>query len=346
MILFDCERLRKPFSGKDTYCRNLATALEKESRTRAEKLGLYMPACAEPFLEALPHRPWHRYHKWFFRAGSDVRLFHRTTPLTYYFPKNVPLVTTVHDLNFLHYEPNPRKREREDRCTRIALDVSERIVTISNDARRDILKYYGDPGKPIDVIYNGVTRYSGPVTRPADAPDGDFILSICRLTRSKNLQTLPPLLAGNDFKLVIIGKNIEDGQVEEILAAADKWNVRDRVIFTGGIPEDEKHWYLRNCKAFLFPSLAEGFGLPVIEAMQYGIPTFISDRTSLPEIGGDCAFYFNHEFDPDGMRQEFEKGMSDFRSGVITPEAMKRRATLFNWETAAKKYYDIYESLL
>ena len=80
--------------------------------------------------------------------------------------------------------------------------------------------------------------------------------------------------------------------------------------------------------------------------MQYGIPTFISDRTSLPEIGGDCAFYFNHEFDPDGMRQEFEEGMSDFRSGVITPEAMKRRAALFNWETAAKKYYDIYESIL
>ena len=346
MILLDCERMRKPFSGKYTYCRDLATALEKESRKREEKLGLYLPSCAGPFLEDLPHVAWHKYHKWVFRAGKDVRLFHRTTPLTHYFPKNVPLITTVHDLNFYHFERNPRKKEREDRCTREAIERSERIITISQAARRDIFEIYGDPGKPVDVIYNGVTTYDGPVTRPADAPEGEFILSICRLTRSKNLQTLPPLLSGNDFKLVIIGKDIEDGQVGEILAAADKWNVRDRIIFTGGIPEAEKHWYLRHCAAFLFPSLAEGFGLPVIEAMQYGIPTFISDRTSLPEIGGDCAFYFNHEFDPEGMQLEFERGMSDFRKGIITPEAMKRRAALFSWESAAKQYYDLYESLL
>ena len=346
MILLDCERMRKPFSGKYTYCRDLALALERESLNRKEKLGVYLPECVGPFLENLPHVAWHRFHKWMFHAGKDVRLFHHTTPLTRYVPSSVPVVTTVHDLNFLHFENNPRKKEREDKCTREAIQRSQRIITISEAARKDILDFYGDPGKPIDVIYNGVKPYNGPVVKPASAPEGDFILSICRLTRSKNLQTLPPLLEGNDFKLVIVGKNIEHGQIEEILDIAGKWNVRDRIIFTGGIPEEEKHWFLRHCKAFLFPSLAEGFGLPVIEAMQYGIPTFISDRTSLPEIGGDCAFYFNHEFDPEGMRQECEKGMADFRGGKITPEAMKRRAALFSWETAARQYYDIYESLL
>ena len=346
MILLDCERMRKPFSGKYTYCRDLAIALEKESHGRQEKLGLYLPSCARPFLEHIPHVSWHHYQKWIFRPGKDVRLFHRTTPLTRYSPSGVPIITTVHDLNFRHCENDPQKREREDRSTREAIRRAERIITISQSVKRDILDYYGDPGKPVDVIYNGVTPYDGPIVRPAKAPDGDFILSICRLTRSKNLRTLPPLLAGNDFKLIIVGRNIEKGQVEDILSVADKWKVRDRIFFTGGIPEAEKHWYLQHCKAFLFPSLAEGFGLPVIEAMQYGIPTFISDRTSLPEIGGDCAFYFNHAFDPEGMRLEFEKGLSDFRRGIVTPEAMKRRASLFTWEAAARQYYDIYESVL
>ena len=346
MILMDCERMRKPFRGKYTYCHDLAIALARESLRRTEPLGLYYPSRAGEFLPEIPKTPWHRYQKWFFRVGRDVKLFHRTTPLSRYYPTNVPLVTTVHDLNFLRDGSSPSKRREEDRRTRDSIRRAERIITISEDARRDILDWYGDPLKPIDVIYNGVTPYTGPISRPASVPEREFLFCVCRLTRSKNLQTLPPLLKGNDLFLVLAGSDMHDGHVEEILDAAAKWGVKDRVILTGPVPESEKHWYLSHCLAFVFPSLAEGFGLPVIEAMQYGKPIFSSDRTSLPEVGGDCVFYFNHDFDPDQMRQEFELGMAGFAAGRIPVEKMNAHRAKFTWEQAARQYYDLYEQCL
>ena len=115
------------------------------------------------------------------------------------------------------------------------------------------------------------------------------------------------LLKDNDYELIIAG-NISN-YFERILEEARKWNVEDRVNIIGPISEGLKHWYLKNCLAFAFPSIAEGFGLPVVEAMYYGKPIFLSSYTSLPEVGGDLATYFNKEFDPEGMRLEFIEGM-------------------------------------
>lgn len=348
MILFDCERMRKPFAGKYTYCKSLAEALVRESNRRNEPLGLYFPPKAGPFLEDFYHLDWNRCHQFWLPLGKDIRLFHSASPISKYYPRfsRVPVLTTIHDLNFLHYDMDPRKKRQDASRTRAAFRRSARIVTISEDARNDILAHYDCTGKTIDVIYNGVDRYEGPVTTPERVPDGPFLLSVCRVTRSKNLQTLPALLEKNDLRLVIVGKDMKDGHVGEILQEAGRWGVRDRVILTGGVPEAEKHWYLQHCKAFLFPSLAEGFGLPVVEAMLYGKPVFCSDRTSLPEVGGPFAFYFNHDFEPRAMQEEFGSGMSAFAAGTVDKAAMLAHARSFSWENAARRYYDIYEQMI
>ena len=155
---------------------------------------------------------------------------------------------------------------------------------------------------------------------------------------------LPCLLDGNDMELVISG--LRYPYENEIMDAAKWWKVADRIHITGPVSEAAKDWYMRNCRAFVFPSLAEGFGLPVIEAMTYGKPVFLSRRTSLPEIGGDKAFYFNEEFDPDGMKKEFSEGMALYDSGVVSKEDIIAHARRFSWDNAAGQYVQIYKSLL
>ena len=102
----------------------------------------------------------------------------------------------------------------------------------------------------------------------------------------------------------------------------------DRFFLVGTIDEAHKIWYYQNAEAFIFPSLLEGFGLPVAEAMSMGLPLFISDKTSLPEIGGDDAYYFKN-FEAESMKDVFISGMKDF-----TPEKKSRlisRSKLFVW---------------
>src|SRR5690606_36577767 len=119
--------------------------------------------------------------------------------------------------------------------------------------------------------------------------------------------------------------------------------VTDKVKVVGPVSAEEKYWYLKYCKAFLFPSLAEGFGLPVIEAMYFGKPVFISDRTSLPEIGGDAAYYFC-DFDAAYMQGVLEEGLT-CHDRLQRADAVREHAEQFDWNKVAAAYLDIYRSL-
>jgi glycosyltransferase involved in cell wall biosynthesis len=96
--------------------------------------------------------------------------------------------------------------------------------------------------------------------------------------------------------------------------------------------------------AYIHPSLAEGFGAPVVEAMSFGKPLFLSHLTSLPEIGGDVAFYFK-SFDPEHMAEVLYEGLQYFQKNGLS-QKIKERSTHFNWREKAKQYRDVYHSLL
>ena len=119
--------------------------------------------------------------------------------------------------------------------------------------------------------------------------------------------------------------------------------MRDRVVFTGAVSENDKQWYMQHCLAFVFPSLAEGFGLPVVEAMYFGKPLLLSSLSSLPEVGGDIAYYFNN-FEPAHMQQVLADSLQHYAT-TKPAEAIKARAQRFSWQAAAKQYLDIYHSL-
>jgi glycosyltransferase involved in cell wall biosynthesis len=165
------------------------------------------------------------------------------------------------------------------------------------------------------------------------------------VVEKKNFQVLPALLVGNHFKLIIAGQINSKSCHQKIISAATTLGVSDRVIFTGPISEAEKYWYYQNCRAFAFPSMMEGFGLPVVEAMAFGKPIFLSKQTSLPEIGGDAAFYFNN-FDGPNMQSVLETGLYEYDANKGRRKKIMERASLFSWKLSARAYLEAYRQIL
>ncbi len=308
------------------------------------QLCFYLPkSCENHFGADVPTLRQHSWHKWCMPGGREG-LWHSNYQLTHYLPKNMPVLQTVHDLNFLHEGVSASRQMRYYRRLRKHLENTVHIVAISNFARRDLLEHLDIGSIPVDVIYNGCNIYEGPVEPPRELPKNKFLLTLGTVLPKKNFHVLPCLLEGNDMELVVVG--VLSDYKDEILREARRWNVQHRVSFTGAVSESVKHWYYRHCTAFLFPSLAEGFGLPVVEAMHYGKPVFLSPHTSLPEVGGDMAYYFPADFERRAMQDVFQAGMTDFGHGRITPTSVRSHSSRFSWEEAAREYLKIYRQCL
>ena len=132
------------------------------------------------------------------------------------------------------------------------------------------------------------------------------------------------------------------GPVSAETQALQQAHRRPNVHFHLGISEAQKAWAYGHCVGFVFPSFTEGFGLPPIEAMYFGKPVFLSRLTSLPEVGGDAAFYFD-SFEPQAMRRVVERGL---QSAAAHAGAVQRHARQFNWDRAAQTYLKMYADTL
>lgn len=343
-VIFDCERMRSPNTGLYFFCDMLAESLSKESSQHNQDIAFYVPKQYKGrWGNSHTYKLFHRFHKFFIPKSTQFDLWHTTFQLSSYVPSSNKLLLTIHDMNFL-YEKRRSKHNKYIKKLQRLIDRADYIVTISEATRSDIEKYMNLRGKPVKVIYNGCNVYVGNSEKPRVTPKQPFLFTIGTVLPKKNFHVLPCLLVGNDYELIIAG--VKSDYEERIVQEAIRFGVRDRVKIIGSISEAQKHWYLQNCEAFLFPSIAEGFGLPVIEAMYYQKPIFLSDHTCLPEIGGEFAYYFNNEFNEREMREEFKYGMMNFNSGGVDKEAMKNHALRFSWDAAAKQYWQIYEKLL
>lgn len=346
MVIFDCERLKHPHTGLYHYTHQLAHALAGEAHNlQGEELRFYVHDRNRGLLDgAIKTKDIGKFDRGIL-FDPRVKLWHISSQLSHYQPLNGKKVLTIHDLNYLYERLTAKERRKFVSFVKKNLRRCTAVVAISEFTRNDILSHL-DLDIPIEVIYNGCNRYQGLIAEPADKPRGEFIFAVGNVVAKKNFHVLPALLRNNDYELVIAGDYTDSNYAEYVKAEAKRHGVADRVKLPGAVSDAEKHWYLSNCAAFVHPSIAEGFGLPVIEAMQYGKPVFISDHTSLPEIGGDLAYYFNHEFDADGMIDEFTRGMADFASGGKRPEDIIRHAESFSWTEAARRHIDLYNRIL
>ena len=343
MIIIDCEKMKYPNTGLFFFCDMLVKAIIQENRG-AMDLGFYVPPIyAGRWGKDFYYKKKNLFDKIAVVSPAKCKLWHTTFQLAHYVPCNGNVLLTVHDLNFL-YEKNEHKQKKYIAKMQRLVNRADRIVAISEFTKNDLIHHIDVGDKKIDVIYNGCNIYRGEITQPDSLPAGDFIFSVATVLPKKNFHVLPCLLRGNNLELVIAGNKSD--YVDVILEEARKYGVEERVKIVGPIDEGVKHWYLKNCKAFVFPSIAEGFGLPVLEAMAYGKPVFLSQHTCLPEIGGDCAYYFNRNFDREQMQEEFKKGLEDYYTHEAErAEKIKKHTGKFSWENAAKEYLKIYREM-
>lgn len=293
--------------------------------------------------EYVRHR---KFHRWFFPLRSRFALVHFADQYCRFGPARVrgPSIMTVHDLNQVYEDPpdDPRLLKHMARL-QVKMAGARHVVAISHFVAADIVRFFPETREKVSVIHNGADWSLPPAGhRPAIAPPRPFLFALGMVCAKKNFHVLVSLLRGNELCLLIAGV-VKEPYRQIILAEAARWGVAGRVIITGPISADDRNWYYANCEAFAFPSLAEGFGLPVIEAMYHGKPVFLSTLTSLPEVGGDAAYYFD-SFEPERMAAVFEQGMADFADGGAA--RVRQHASQFTWERAAAAYLDLYRRCL
>ncbi|MFY7742524.1 MAG: glycosyltransferase family 4 protein [Flavobacterium sp.] len=297
-----------------------------------------------------------KYHKYnnlsrhyIFRNRKKYDLWHSVNQNTkvepFYLNK---YLLTVHDVNFVE-EISLDLKHKVNLLFIEKLNKSTAITYISEFAKQQTHKYFDVPKVPEYVIYNGnpistildISNFNPKITL-----EKPFLYSIGDFLERKNFLSLVKMMVHiNEFNLIISGnKNKPYGKTIEKFIIDN--NLQNRVFLTGKIDETSKQFYLSKCLAFVFPSIREGFGLPPIEAMFFGKPVFLSNKTSLPEIGGENAYYWDN-FDSEYMKIVLINGLNHFYSNQqVMEKLMKKRATDFDWKITAMEYIKVYNDLL
>ena len=250
-------------------------------------------------------------------------------------------VATVADLNHLYGNDSGFAFKAKRRLDRIAA-TADSFFTISDFVRGDLQKAYGT-AKPVEVLHIGVRDFSLQAEQPpADAPEPGYFFHLSRMAPLKNVSTLlamMKLLPGQ--RLVLAGARSGDSlRVQDEALALGLRNVR----FLFDVSNAEKAWLFRHCRAFMFPSLAEGFGLPPVEALQFGKPVFLSNLTSLPEVGGSIAHYWP-SFEPAAMAAVVDQALARWDSSADAERAVAW-ARRFSWDACADAHVRAYLRLL
>jgi glycosyltransferase involved in cell wall biosynthesis len=276
----------------------------------------------------------------------------------YVLPPLVPCrsVVTIHDcihLMFPQYLPNRIAYGYARASLWAAARRAERILTVSETSKADILRYCDVPADRIVVVHNAIDdRFNTPPTAEAIQRvreryqlDGPFALYVGNIKPHKNLERLIDafhivLRSGYErLRLLIIGDQIS--KYPRLRRAVDKYKLHKHVRFLGFVQDDTLAALYRLATVFVFPSIYEGFGLPPLEAMASGTPVVTSNTSSLPEVAGDAAVLvdpYSAESIADGITQ------------VLSDESLRQqmsakglaRAREFSWESSVQRIRDVY----
>ncbi|MGZ5243272.1 MAG: glycosyltransferase family 4 protein, partial [Bacteroidia bacterium] len=261
--------------------------------------------------------------------------------------RNSSYLLTIHDLNFLEEKSQPKAKLRLKNLQKKA-DRAQAITCISKFTESVVKQHLQLNNKLVTTIYNGVEDITNfPKQRPPFLQKNEpFLFAMGVIKSKKNFHVLVDFLSAlpTKYKLILAGNKAGtySKEIEELAAIK---GLKDKFVVCGTVSPSEKAYLYANCEAFLFPSKCEGFGLPVIEAMQFGKPVFLSTYSSLPEIGGLHAFYWQ-TFDPDYMAAFFTESMKYFYDTPNMAAHMMEYSKTFSWKKNAAQYLDLYSQLL
>ena len=346
-VLLDLCDIGNPTSGFGQIAKNYAEWYSKMEDEQLKFHFLLPPAYDKDFgarVETTNIR--RKYHKYFRKGLPSVDLWHSTTQQQLKRRRGEcgKFVLTIHDLNYLT-EKNWIRQQKHKFVLQHAINQADAVTCISKFVGKQIEEQFNLKGKPVRVIYNGVEDITNqPETRPAFATGRPFFFAIGQIRPKKNFHLLVDMMKHfPDHDLYICGDDhfAYSQVVREHIGMLPTGNA----ILAGKISAEEKVWLYRHCAAFLFPSVGEGFGLPAIEAMQFGKAVFISSYTCLPEICGDCATIWQSLL-PDEMAPVVKSTLPHFYDNKEHIEHIKQHAQLFNYDKNIVAYMKLYKELL
>lgn len=362
--MVDAHMLGGRETGNETYILNLLANLAGSKDVSCA--AVIMPGAQVPerlrrtgitFLTLPSTNNWTRL----FRAlpalcrawGADV--LHCTYIGPWFAP--CPLVLSVHDVVFKRYPGffSPRDRVLFSTLFPLSLRRAARILTISEHSRREIEHFFPSADGKTAVTLLAADEHFHPVerellrgTRARFNLPGRCILTVGNLQPRKNLLRVIQAFARvrervSDVKLVVVGK--AQWKSSEIYRQAEALGLADEVVFTGYVPLDDLVALYNLAEVCVYPSLYEGFGLPVLEAMQCGTPVVTSNCTSIPEVAGDAALLVD-PLQVDEIAAAILAVLADPAVGAELQAKGFAQARKFSWENVAERTAEIYRSLI
>ncbi|MBJ7353315.1 MAG: glycosyltransferase family 4 protein [Thermoleophilaceae bacterium] len=266
----------------------------------------------------------------------------------------VPQVTSTHDVMYAtHPESHSAvMRAGQSVLVPIGANTAERVVTLSEASADEIVEHLGVPREKIAVVPIAA-RTPGPPTPEAELRsrlglgDAPLILATSARRGHKNLGRLLEAVARlkADPAPALVLPGYATGAEDELLAQIESLGLKERVHLLGWIDDADLDGLYAASTLLAFPSLAEGFGLPVLEAMEHGLPVATSNTSSMPEVGGDAAVYFD-PFSVDSIATTIDDLLADPARREQLAAAGRERAAEFSWERAAQLTIDAYEQVL
>lgn len=314
-----------------------------------------------------PYSIYRRVWRWIpikynslFKNDSDVYHF-----FNFIVPPRVKgkVITTVYDMTYKLYPETMDKRnlKRLNDDMEYSVNRADKIITITESSKSDIVKFLNvDPCK-IEIVPCGVDYHKfnstfldnekSNVRDKYNLPE-NYILYMGTLEPRKNIESIIQAfsllkakddVSNNKFKLVIAGK--KGWLFESIFKLVEDLNLKNEVIFTDYVDEKDKPIIYQMASLFVFPSLYEGFGIPVLEAMAASVPVITSNVSSLPEVAGDAAVLVEPK-DIDSIAGNMNKILNDdeLRNDLIKKGQIQ--AQKFTWEASAEKLHKIYKSMM
>ncbi|HPE17584.1 MAG TPA: glycosyltransferase family 1 protein [Tenuifilaceae bacterium] len=271
---------------------------------------------------------------------------------------NIPIVNVIHDINFVHYPdtiPTLSRWYYNHFFPKFAQRAT-RLVTVSEYSKNDIAKSFNvDPNK-IDVVYNGANDAYYPLSqeekkqaREVVANGNEYFVFVGALSPRKNVARL--LKAFDMFctatmlpyRLVIVGKKLfKTNDITEVYAGMKH---KESVIFTGRLEIEELRRIIGGATAMTFVPFFEGFGIPMLEAMGCHIPLIASNRTAMPEVGGDAAYYID-PFSVESIANALKIIATDSKlREALVAKAIEQKKK-FSWDSTAKLFNESIQKVI
>lgn len=357
-VVFDMMSARGFVTGAKVYAEELAEAI----RARGE-VQVTCISASSPKRNGGIWNVWNLVrHLWWTQIILPFKLLRLRADLVQTFSfapvlSPCPVVLTLYDTLYLTH-PDHYRNKLIPLYTRLFIAAAVRranvLCTISKLSQREIALNYKVLADRMPIVYPGVSaRYrlqpEGAVAaiREKYSLPGRFFLFVGAWGRRKNLPRLIDAFhillhqESTDLKLIMVGASSGSSEVEDRLRDPE---IAPHTRLLGFVPDEDMPAIYAACEALVFPSLAEGFGLPVVEAMACGTPVLLSRASCLPEVAGDAALYFDPE-DPTDMARAMSEFLHSDQSQDLRRKGLER-ARLFDWNKAALESEQVYAEVL